>query len=158
MDAGGKDGLIRQVMVGLNPQGVRVTSFKVPNSKEVNHDFLWRIHQAVPSRGEIGIFNRSHYEDVLVVRVHDIVPKRVWSRRYDEINAFERMLADNGVVVKIGRRHPAGPGWSDNPLPLGNGGSCESDKRNREQKRKASHLSPRAPGGWTRTPEGALLT
>lgn len=99
MDAGGKDGLIRQVMVGLNPQGVRVTSFKVPNSSEANHDFLWRIHQAVPSRGEIGIFNRSHYEDVLVVRVHDIVPKRVWSRRYDEINSFERMLADNGVVV-----------------------------------------------------------
>ena len=99
MDAGGKDGTIRHVMSGVNPQGCRVTSFKKPTPQELAHDFLWRIHKAVPARGEIGIFNRSHYEDVLVVRVHGLVPKAVWSRRYRQINAFERILADNGVTL-----------------------------------------------------------
>src|SRR6266496_4899574 len=80
IDAGGKDGTIRHVMSGLNPQGVRVTSFKVPEGAEKRHDYLWRVHCAVPESGQIGIFNRSHYEDVLVVRVHGIVPKSVWSR------------------------------------------------------------------------------
>lgn len=99
MDAGGKDGTIRHVMSGLNPQGCRVTSFKVPTDEELAHDYLWRIHRAVPARGEIGIFNRSHYGDVLVVRVHNLVPKREWSKRFDQINAFERMLSENGVTI-----------------------------------------------------------
>ena len=99
MDAGGKDGTIRHVMGAINPQGCRVTSFKAPSAEELDHDFLWRIHQAVPAKGEIGIFNRSHYEDVLVVRVHDLVPKAVWSERYDAINRFEANLAANGVTL-----------------------------------------------------------
>ncbi len=99
MDAGGKDGTIRRVFEGVNPQGVRVTSFKVPSKEELAHDFLWRIHKAVPGKGMIGVFNRSQYEDVLVVRVDDIVPQAVWSRRYDEINRFEKHLADNGTRI-----------------------------------------------------------
>lgn len=99
MDAGGKDGTIRHVMSGMNPQGCRVTSFKVPTPRELSHDFLWRIHLAVPPRGEIGIFNRSHYEDVLAVRVHELVPASVWKRRYAQINAFERMLTENDVRI-----------------------------------------------------------
>ncbi len=100
MDAGGKDGTIRHVMGGLNPQGVHVASFKVPTSRELAHDFLWRIHQHTPGRGEIAIFNRSHYEDVLVVRVHNLVPEAVWRKRYDHINAFERLLTDSGVTIR----------------------------------------------------------
>jgi PPK2 family polyphosphate:nucleotide phosphotransferase len=99
MDAGGKDGTIRHVMSGLNPQGVSVTSFKVPEGEEKRHDYLWRIHRAVPEWGHIGIFNRSHYEDVLVVRVHQLVPEKVWSKRYGHINEFERMLTDAGVHI-----------------------------------------------------------
>ena len=99
IDAGGKDGTVRHVMTGLNPQSCQVTSFKVPEGEERQHDYLWRIHKAVPPFGHIGIFNRSHYEDVLVVRVHDLVPKSVWKKRYDQINNFERMLADNGVTI-----------------------------------------------------------
>lgn len=99
MDGAGKDGTIRHVMTGLNPQGCRVTPFKVPTVEEASHDFLWRIHRAVPGLGDIGIFNRSHYEDVLVTRVHHRVPRAVWSRRYDAINAFERLLAESGVIV-----------------------------------------------------------
>jgi PPK2 family polyphosphate:nucleotide phosphotransferase len=102
IDAGGKDGTIRHVMSGLNPQGVQVTPFKVPEGEETRHDYLWRVHRAVPEWGKIGIFNRSHYEDVLIVRVHNLVPKSVWSRRYDQINDFERMLTENGVrIVKF---------------------------------------------------------
>jgi PPK2 family polyphosphate:nucleotide phosphotransferase len=102
IDAGGKDGTIKHVMSGLNPQGVDVTSFKVPEGAEKRHDYLWRIHQAVPEWGKIGIFNRSHYEDVLVVRVHGLAPKPVWSSRYGQINDFERMLSDSGVrIVKF---------------------------------------------------------
>jgi len=99
LDAGGKDGTIRHVMSGVNPQGCEVVSFKAPSHEDLSHDFLWRIHGAVPSRGNIGIFNRSHYEDVLVVRVHDLVPKDVWLKRYRQINEFERMLTDNGVTI-----------------------------------------------------------
>jgi PPK2 family polyphosphate:nucleotide phosphotransferase len=99
LDAGGKDGTIRHVMSGMNPQGCKVTSFKVPTAEEAAHDFLWRIHKAVPEQGAVGIFNRSHYEDVLVVRVHKLVPKEVWSRRYDQINEFESMLANNDVKI-----------------------------------------------------------
>jgi PPK2 family polyphosphate:nucleotide phosphotransferase len=99
LDTAGKDGTIRHVMSGVNPEGCRVTSFKVPSTEEAAHDFLWRIHKAVPERGDIGIFNRSHYEDVLVVRVHKLVPKEVWSKRYDEINEFESILAANGVRI-----------------------------------------------------------
>jgi PPK2 family polyphosphate:nucleotide phosphotransferase len=98
MDAGGKDGTIRHVISGVSPQGCSVTSFKVPTTEELAHDFLWRIHRAVPEKGKMGIFNRSQYEDVLVVRVHDIVPKKVWEARYDEINRFERNLAENHVI------------------------------------------------------------
>ena len=99
LDAAGKDGTIRHVMSGVNPQGCRVTSFKKPSAEELAHDFLWRIHKAVPPIGDIGIFNRSHYEDVLVTRVHDLVPKDVWSQRYEQINHFERMLEKNNVKV-----------------------------------------------------------
>jgi len=99
IDAAGKDGTINKVMEAFNPQGCPVTSFKVPSTEELAHDYLWRIHKAVPRKGEIGIFNRSHYEDVLVVRVHGIVPKAVWSTRYEQINAFERHLADNGTTI-----------------------------------------------------------
>ena len=102
IDAAGKDGTIRHVMTGLNPQGVRVTSFKAPEGAEKRHDYLWRVHQSMPEWGQIGIFNRSHYEDVLIVRVHNLVPKTAWSRRYRQINEFERMLAENQVrVVKL---------------------------------------------------------
>ena len=99
IDAAGKDGTIGKVMEAFNPQGCVVASFKVPTPEELAHDYLWRIHKKVPGKGEIGIFNRSHYEDVLVVRVHDIVPRAVWSGRYREINAFERHLTDNGTTI-----------------------------------------------------------
>ncbi len=99
MDAGGKDGTIRHVMSGFNPQGCSVASFKTPTPEESGHDFLWRIHRHVPRRGEVGIFNRSHYEDVLVARVRGLVPRTIWSRRYDMINAFEKHLADNDVII-----------------------------------------------------------
>ena len=99
IDAGGKDGTIRRVMSGLNPQGVSVTSFKAPDGEERRHDYLWRVHKAVPEFGKIGIFNRSHYEDVLIVRVHNMVPKSVWSKRFDQINRFEQMLAQSGVRI-----------------------------------------------------------
>ncbi|HUK14340.1 MAG TPA: hypothetical protein VLW17_13660, partial [Thermoanaerobaculaceae bacterium] len=113
MDAAGKDGTIKHVMSGVNPQGVRVTSFKAPSPGELEHDFLWRCQQALPKRGEIGIFNRSHYEEVLVVRVHpenldrqrlpaEAKRKGIWERRYREINDWERYLTDNGfTVVKL---------------------------------------------------------
>jgi PPK2 family polyphosphate:nucleotide phosphotransferase len=102
MDASGKDGTIRHVMTGLNPQSCSVTSFKEPTPEELDHDFLWRIHRAVPRFGEIGIFNRSHYEDVLVVRVHDLVPRAVWRQRYDQIRAFEKNLtASHTVILKF---------------------------------------------------------
>jgi len=98
-DAGGKDGTIRHVMSGMSPQGCRVTAFRPPTPQELAHDFLWRVHAVVPAKGEVGIFNRSHYEDVLVVRVRGLAPRSVWSRRYDEINGFERLLAENGVAI-----------------------------------------------------------
>ncbi|MFL7812647.1 MAG: polyphosphate kinase 2 family protein [Anaerolineales bacterium] len=99
MDTGGKDGTIRHVFEGVNPQGVKVAGFKVPTPKELAHDYLWRVHKHTPGSGEIVIFNRSHYEDVLVVRVHDLVPREVWSRRYEHIRAFEKLLADEGTTV-----------------------------------------------------------
>jgi PPK2 family polyphosphate:nucleotide phosphotransferase len=99
LDAAGKDGTIRHVMSGVNPQGCEVSSFKAPTAEQLARDFLWRIHRAVPARGNIGIFNRSHYEDVLIVRVHDLVPKSVWKHRYKHINDFERMLTENGVTI-----------------------------------------------------------
>lgn len=98
-DAAGKDGTIRKVFGACNPQGCDVTSFKVPTSVERSHDFLWRIHKALPARGMVGIFNRSHYEDVLAARVHGTVGKPIWMSRYDQINDFERMLIQNNVVV-----------------------------------------------------------
>ena len=98
-DAAGKDGTINHVLGAMNPQGCTVTGFKVPSKEEAAHDFLWRYHQHTPGKGQVAIFNRSHYEDVLVVRVHDLVPKKVWSQRYEQINAFEQMLADNGTHI-----------------------------------------------------------
>ncbi len=99
IDAAGKDGSIEHVMGAFNPMGCTVTSFKVPTPVELAHDYLWRIHQRTPGKGEIAIFNRSHYEDVLVVRVHDIVPKAVWSQRFDQINAFEELLTSSGTTI-----------------------------------------------------------
>jgi PPK2 family polyphosphate:nucleotide phosphotransferase len=99
MDAAGKDGTVKHCLGGLNPMSVRVAGFKAPNATELAHDFLWRVHQVVPQRGEIGIFNRSHYEDVLVVRVEELVPKNVWKKRYAAINAFEEHLAHEGTTV-----------------------------------------------------------
>jgi PPK2 family polyphosphate:nucleotide phosphotransferase len=99
MDAGGKDGTIRHVFDGVNPQGVKVANFKVPTSVELDHDYLWRIHQRTPGKGDFVIFNRSHYEDVLVVRVREIVSQDVWSKRYDQINDFERMLSEEGTKI-----------------------------------------------------------
>jgi PPK2 family polyphosphate:nucleotide phosphotransferase len=99
LDAAGKDGTIRHVMSGVDPQGCVVKSFKVPSAEEAAHDFLWRVHKAIPGYGEIGVFNRSHYEDVLIVRVHELVRKEVWSRRYDQINEFETMLEENKVRI-----------------------------------------------------------
>jgi PPK2 family polyphosphate:nucleotide phosphotransferase len=99
MDAGGKDGAVRHVMTGLNPQGCNVASFKTPTWIEREHDFLWRIHQNVPPLGNVGIFNRSHYEDVLVVRVKGLAAHDVWQGRYAQINHFEKMLSENGTVI-----------------------------------------------------------
>jgi PPK2 family polyphosphate:nucleotide phosphotransferase len=99
MDTAGKDGTIRHVFEGVNPQGVRVAGFKKPTPEELDHDYLWRVHKQTPGRGEIVIFNRSHYEDVLVVRVHNLVPQEVWSERYKHINDFERLLADEGTTI-----------------------------------------------------------
>ncbi len=99
MDAGGKDGTIRHVFDGVNPQGVKVAGFKVPTPAEQDHDYLWRVHKHTPGKGEIVIFNRSHYEDVLVVRVHELVTRSVWRRRYKHIRDFERILADEGTTI-----------------------------------------------------------
>jgi len=99
MDTSGKDGVIKHVVGTFNPQGCQVTAFKVPSSEELAHDFLWRIHKAIPGRGQVGIFNRSHYEDVLVVRVEGLVPEPVWRERYEAISEFEEALAESGVVV-----------------------------------------------------------
>jgi PPK2 family polyphosphate:nucleotide phosphotransferase len=99
MDTSGKDGVIRRVFEGVNPQGVRVAAFKVPTAPELARDYLWRVHQQVPGRGEMVIFNRSHYEDVLVVRVHNLVPPEIWEKRYDQINEFEQILVEEGTTV-----------------------------------------------------------
>ncbi|HUK28573.1 MAG TPA: polyphosphate kinase 2 family protein, partial [Candidatus Acidoferrales bacterium] len=99
MDGAGKDGTINHVLAAMNPQGCRVFAFKTPSVEELAHDFLWRISQATPRKGYVSVFNRSHYEDVLVARVHNLVPKKVWSKRYDQINAFEKHLADNGTEI-----------------------------------------------------------
>jgi PPK2 family polyphosphate:nucleotide phosphotransferase len=99
MDTSGKDGTVRHVMSGMSPSGVGVSSFKKPTSEELDHDYLWRIHAKTPGNGQITVFNRSHYEDVIVVRVHNLVKEKVWRKRYDQINAFERMLAASGTVI-----------------------------------------------------------
>jgi PPK2 family polyphosphate:nucleotide phosphotransferase len=99
MDTGGKDGTISRVFEGINPQGVRVARFNVPTQEELDHDYLWRVHAVIPAKGEMVIFNRSHYEDVLVVRVHNYVPSEIWEKRFDQINQFERFLVDNGTTI-----------------------------------------------------------
>jgi PPK2 family polyphosphate:nucleotide phosphotransferase len=99
MDTGGKDGTIRKLLSGINPAGIRVTSFKVPSHQELDHDFLWRTHKATPPKGLIGVWNRSHYEDVLVVRVHKLVERDIWKSRFDHINSFERILTSNCTTI-----------------------------------------------------------
>jgi PPK2 family polyphosphate:nucleotide phosphotransferase len=99
MDTSGKDGTIKKVMDSVDPQGCRVTAFKSPSPQELTHDFLWRVHDAVPERGMLGIFNRSHYEDVLIVRIHNLVPEDIWRHRFDQINHFEQLLARSNTVV-----------------------------------------------------------
>lgn len=99
LDTSGKDGTIRNVLLNVNPQGCRVESFKVPTEEELAHDFLWRAHRVTPRTGMLGVFNRSYYEDVLVVRVHKLVPEEVWQARYEQINNFERMLLDNSTII-----------------------------------------------------------
>jgi PPK2 family polyphosphate:nucleotide phosphotransferase len=103
MDAAGKDGVVRHVIAGMNPAGCKVVAFKQPTEAERDHDFLWRVHPHVPKKGEAAIFNRSHYEDVLVVRVHELVTEKVWSKRYDLINEFEQLLAveNNTTILKF---------------------------------------------------------
>jgi PPK2 family polyphosphate:nucleotide phosphotransferase len=102
LDASGKDGVVRRVFAGVNPMGVTVTSFRAPVGVELEHDYLWRIHAALPRRGTVGVFNRSHYEDVVAVRMYDIAPEKVWRPRYEHIRGFERMLVDEGTtVVKV---------------------------------------------------------
>ena len=99
VDGGGKDGTVNHVIASMNPQGATVQPFKVPSAEELAHDYLWRIHKVTPAKGRVVVFNRSHYEDVLVVRVHGLVPPEVWPGRYDEINAFEKLLSDNGTHI-----------------------------------------------------------
>jgi PPK2 family polyphosphate:nucleotide phosphotransferase len=99
IDAAGKDGTISKVMTAFNPQGCTVSDFKIPSAEEMAHDFLWRIHARVPGKGSVGIFNRSHYEQVLVVRVHEIEPREVWSRHYEHIRDFEKLLSDTGTTI-----------------------------------------------------------
>jgi PPK2 family polyphosphate:nucleotide phosphotransferase len=99
MDTGGKDGAIKNLCSGLNPAGLELRSFKAPSSEELDHDFLWRIHKAAPAKGMIGIWNRSHYEDVLIVRVHKLVPKKVWKARYEHINRFQQILTENRTTI-----------------------------------------------------------
>ncbi len=99
MDTAGKDGTIRTVLTGINPQSCQIVPFKQPSHEELDHDFLWRVHNAVPRRGNIGIFNRSHYEDVLIVRVHNLVAENEWKTRYDRINEFEELLTNGGVKI-----------------------------------------------------------
>ena len=103
LDAGGKDGTVRHVFAGMNPAGCVSIGFKQPTPKELAHDFLWRVHPHVPSKGSVVIFNRSHYEDVLVARVHDLVPEKIWSKRYDEINDFEKLITtqNNTTILKF---------------------------------------------------------
>ncbi len=99
MDTGGKDGALKALCFGLNPAGLEVARFKAPTQAELDHDFLWRAHKVTPTKGIIGIWNRSHYEDVLIVRVHKLVPKKVWKGRYDQINRFEEILSKNGTII-----------------------------------------------------------
>jgi PPK2 family polyphosphate:nucleotide phosphotransferase len=103
LDAAGKDGVVRHVLTGMNPEGCVAVNFKEPTPKELAHDFLWRVHPHVPAKGSVAIFNRSHYEDVLVARVHDLVPEKVWSKRYDQINDFEQLIAteNNTTILKF---------------------------------------------------------
>ena len=99
MDTGGKDGSVKSLFSCINPAGLHITSFKAPTAEELDHDFLWRVHRATPGKGMIGIWNRSHYEDVLVARVHKLVEKKVWKARYEQINRFEKNLHENGTTI-----------------------------------------------------------
>ena len=134
MDTAGKDGTINHILGAMNPQGCRVVGFKQPSAEEAAHDFLWRIHPAAPPRGQAAIFNRSHYEDVLVVRVHNLVPQAVWSRRYDRINDFEKGLFEHDThmlkfylhISKAEQLKPSKSGWM---TPPSNGRSARPTTR-----------------------------
>ena len=148
MDTGGKDGTIKDVFESVNPQGLRCEPFKKPTSKELARDYLWRVHKKVPAKGELVIFNRSHYEDILAVRVRDIAPESVWSKRYDHINDFERMLSDEGcAIVKIflhispgeQKRTPAGP-------PRQSRQALEVQSRRPRRPRPVAEIHERLPG------------
>jgi len=112
MDTGGKDGAVKSLLTGVNPEGIAVTSFKVPSAEDLAHDFLWRIHQRTPARGMIGVWNRSHYEDVLVTRVHKLIDKATWETRYKDITAFEKLLVDSGTACSRGWTPRASTGSS----------------------------------------------
>jgi PPK2 family polyphosphate:nucleotide phosphotransferase len=99
MDTGGKDGAVKNLLTGIDPAGIQITSFKAPTATELSHDFLWRVHAAAPERGNIGVWNRSHYEDVLIVRVHNLIDRKTWLHRYEDINHFEKMLSNSGIKI-----------------------------------------------------------
>lgn len=132
-DTSGKDGVIRHVFGPLNSQSCEVASFKVPTAKELSHDFLWRIHAEIPATGQIKVFNRSHYEDVLVVRVHGLVSPEVWQRRYDHINNFERSLADSGTIILKFYLHIS---------------SAEQEERLRKREQNATKFWKLSVGDW----------
>ena len=108
MDTSGKDGVVKRVLEFVNPLEIEIANFKAPSSEDLAHDYLWRVHQRVPRYGHIGVFNRSHYEDVLIVRVLKLQPEHVWRARYDQINAFEKHLAENRVILEILPPHQQG--------------------------------------------------
>ena len=168
MDAAGKDGTIRHVMSGVNPQGVQVSSFKVPSVEDLDHDYLWRYAKKLPERGNIGIFNRSYYEEVLVVRVHPQIlagqkmppsSKRgdVWRRRFREINDWEHYLSDQGfrfakLFLNVSRRSSAGGSWPGSTLPRRTGSSAPTTRRSGRsgtttRRRSARSSATRAPNG-----------
>jgi len=136
LDAAGKDGVVRHVLTGMNPSGCVSVNFKQPTARELAHDFLWRVHPHVPAKGSVAIFNRSHYEDVLVARVHNLVPEKVWSKRYDQINDFERLIAteNNTTILNFSctfpRRNSSGASRSDWTILRASGRSAIPITRN----------------------------
>ena len=159
MDASGKAGSIREVMAHINPQGCQVRSFKVPTLRELDHDFLWRVHRATPGKGMVGIFNRSHYEDVLVVRAHSLVPETVWRQRYAAINNFEHLLAQNDM-----RKDAYTPGsrikWTrgNSPPPIGKSANTGTLIKKPMKRHSPSAVRMKLPGiSCLRTTNGTAI-